>query len=80
MSKSQVELQEFAEGFRTYYSSLNPTAGTPDEVYKIESVQISVPTAAQNIKGRIYIPTEKPNADKFPSLNRVKFSYFVRLV
>ena len=42
MSKSQIELLEFAKGFRTYYSSLNPTAGRPDEVYKIESVQISV--------------------------------------
>ena len=66
MSKSQLELQEFAEGFRTYYSSLNPTAGTPDEVYKIEQVDIAVPTAAKSIKGRIYIPTEKANADKFP--------------
>ena len=66
MSKSQIELLEFAKGFRTYYSSLNPTAGTPDEVYQIEQVDIAVPTAAKSIKGRIYIPTEKPNVDKFP--------------
>lgn len=66
MSKNELELLEFAKGFRTYYSSLNPTAGEPDEVYKIEQVDITVPTAAKTIKGRVYIPTEKPNADKFP--------------
>lgn len=66
MSKSELEFLEFAQGFRAYYSSLNPTAGTPDEVYKIEEVQISVPTAAKTINGRVYIPTEKPNEDKFP--------------
>ena len=66
MLKTELELKEFAQGFRAYYSSLNETAGTPDEVYKIESVDITVPTAAKTIKGRVYIPTEKPNADKFP--------------
>ena len=65
MSKTELELKEFAEGFRTYYSSLNPTAGTPDEVYKIENIEISVPTAAQKIKGRVYVPTQSPEAEKF---------------
>ena len=66
MSKSPIELLEFAKDFRKYYSSLNPTAGTPDAVHAIEPVDITVPSAAKKIKGRVYIPSEKPNAEKFP--------------
>lgn len=66
MSNLQSEKIEFAKGMRSFYSSLNPTAGEPDSLFSVENVQIPIKNGTHSIQGRVYQPTKEPESGLFP--------------
>ncbi|MCU1717289.1 alpha/beta hydrolase [Pseudomonas sp. 5P_3.1_Bac2] len=50
------ELLELAKNMRSSYRSLIPSAGSPDEVYKLEDISIPSRDTGRAIEGKLYYP------------------------
>lgn len=60
------QMVAFADGMRTNYRTMMPTAGSPDPVAEVRPVDIFATNPARNIPARLYLPLGTAGRAKLP--------------
>ena len=62
----EPQLAKFAEGMRSNYRSMIPTAGTPDPVARVEMLEIPAINPDRKVRARLYVPQESARKTLLP--------------